>query len=333
MNKINAQHGKMLLNRTDLVLMTNNRLGRLLMMKYRIPISILVILIAMLSFTASAIGVFSSGGKGPFEYTSFRGETITVHGRGIYQDDSVAVAAQGIAQDVVTMVLGVPLLLFSLRWARQGSLKGRLLLTGTLGYFLYTYVSYAFLWMYNPLFLVFVALMSASFFAFLLCMMSFDISSISSYFDPKTPVKFLGGFQIFFAVAIGMLWLGKIIPSLLSGGVPAGLEHYTTLVIQAMDLGFIVPVAITSGVLLLMRRPFGYLLSSVVIMKGFTMGAALSAMIIGQALAGVHMTLTEVIMFPAVSLVIAYCLVLILKSIHEKGVPPIARHGKLTYRR
>lgn len=288
-------------------------------MKYNRLISLLVVCIVILSIFASVIGIFSNGGPGAYQIESFRGETINIHGIGLYSDDSVSLVAQGIAQDIVTLALGNPLLILSLCMLLKGSLKGRLLLTGTLGYFLYTYISYVFLWMYNSMFIVYVVLMSASFFAFTLSILSVDINNLSSSFNTKLPVKFLGGFQIFFAIALCLLWMGKIIPTIINGTVPVGLEHYTTLVIQGLDLGFIVPIALLSGVLLIKRKPFGYLLSSVIIMKGFTMGAALTAMIISQYFAGVSMSIIEIVMFPIFSLIIFYCMILLLKNIDDKG--------------
>lgn len=287
-------------------------------MKYNRSISLLVLCIIILSIFASAMGIFSNAGAGAYEIESFRGESINIHGRGLYSDDSISIVAQGTAQDIVTIALGIPLLILSLCMSLKGSLKGRLLLTGTLGYFLYTYISYVFLWMYNPMFIVYVILMSASFFALTLSMMSVDVNNLSSAFNKKLPVKFLGGFQIFFAVALCLLWMGKIIPTIINGIIPQGLDHYTTLVIQGLDLGFIVPIALLSGVLLIKRKPFGYLLSSVIIMKGFTMGAALTAMIIGQYLAGVAMSIIEITMFPILSLIIFYCMILLLKNIDDK---------------
>ncbi len=294
-------------------------------MKYNRLISLLVLCIVILSIFSSVIGIFSNAGPGAYEIQSFREETININGRGLYIDDSISVVAQGTAQDLVTLALGIPLLIISLYMSLKGSLKGRLLLTGTLGYFLYTYISYVFLWMYNPMFIVYVILMSASFFAFTLSMMSIDISNLSSAFNKRLPVKFLGGFQIFFAAALCLLWLGKIIPTIINGTVPLGLEHYTTLVIQGLDLGFIVPIALLSGVLLIKRKPFGYLLSSVIIMKGLTMGAALTAMIVGQYFAGVAMNIIEMIMFPIFSLIIFYCMILLLKNIDDKEYKDILK--------
>jgi hypothetical protein len=84
-----------------------------------------------------------------------------------------------------------------------------------------------------------------------------------------------------------------------------------------MDLGFIVPTAIISGVLLIKRKPFGYLLASVVIIKESTMLTAISVMIIEQAYAGVQMGLEALVMFPLFNLLTIVCLVLILKNIKE----------------
>lgn len=285
-------------------------------MKYKKAINILVIIIVVLSLAASVCGIFSAGGRGTYEIQSFRGETVLIYGKGLYCNDSVSAASQGIAQDIVTVVLGIPLLIISLCFARKGLLKGRLLLTGTLAYFLYTYVSYSFVWMYNPLFLVYVALMSTSFFAFLLTIMSIKIEELPSAFNKKLPVKFLGGFLIFMGTAIGLMWLGRILPSLINGTSPVGLEHYSTLPIQALDLGFIVPTAIMSGILLIKRKPFGYLLSSVITIKGITMLSAITAMIIGQLLAGVTVSLAEIIIFPLFNLIIIFCLFIIMKNVN-----------------
>ena len=62
----------------------------------------------------------------------------------------------------------------SLRY-RRGSLRGALLLTGTLGYFLYVYASMALgTVVYNELFLAYVVLFSASLFAFVLALTGID---------------------------------------------------------------------------------------------------------------------------------------------------------------
>ena len=284
-------------------------------MKYKKEIRFLVILIVVLSTVACLVGLVYNKGVGSYEFKSINGELIEIYGKGIYKNDSVSVVAQGKASDLVTLVLGVPLLLSSLLFAIKGSFRARLLLTGTLGYFLYTYMSYVFLWMYNPLFLVYVILMSASMFAFIMSMMFFDVERIPKMFKNGLPIRFLAGFQFFIAFMIGMLWLGKIIPSIFSGKVPAGLEHYSTLVIQGMDLGFVIPVAILSGVLILKKRPFGYLLTSIVILKGFTMLTCISAMIINMVISGVEVSVGELVIFPAFNLLAIISMVILFRNV------------------
>lgn len=286
-------------------------------MKNRKTITILTALIILFSLTAAVVGIFSGGGPGRHLFTSVHGETIMLYGRGLYQNDSVSAASQAIAQDVVTILVGIPMLIVSLYFFRKGLLKGKILLGGTLAYFLYTYTSYSFISMYNYLFLMDVALMSLSFFTFVLIMMSFDMDALAGSFGEKTPLKSIAGFLLFIGIAIGLMWIGKIVSPYLTGAIPAGLEHYTTLVIQAMDLGFVVPVSILSGILLLKRKPFGLLLASIMCVKGLTMLTALTAMIIGQLLSGVQVAAAEIILFPAFNLIVIVILVPLMKNIKE----------------
>jgi len=285
-------------------------------MKFRKSISRLVLFIAILSLVASIYGIFSSQGKGQYDFRTIHDTTVTIFGKGLYQNDSVSAASQAIAQDIVTLLLGLPLLLISLYLFRKGLIRGKLLLAGTIAYFLYTYTSYSFLSMLNQFFLIDVALMSASFFAFVLTMMSFDIENLSSYFSEKLPVKFVGGLLVFIGTIFGLMWLGMIAPSI-SGTAPTVLEHYTTLVIQAMDLSFVVPTAFLAGILLIKRKSFGYLLSTVVTVKGITMLTALTAMVINQMLAGIEVGLAILILIPLLNIIIIYSLYLIMKNIKE----------------
>ncbi len=286
-------------------------------MKHQKSVGLLVILIALFSLLAGGIGILSNGGAGSHIFTSIHGESVHIYGYGIYQNDSIATSAQAMAQDWVTVFLGVPLLIISFIIAGKGSIRAKLLLAGTLAYFLYTYMSYTFLCMYNPLFLIYVALMSMSLFAFVLTFISFDLTALAETFKCKFPVKPIGIFLIVFASLIGLMWIGGIIPPLMAGKVPTGLEHYTTLVIQAMDLGLVIPATILAAVLLLKRNPFGILLSAVMCMKGLTMLTALTAMVIGQMATGVKMSVIEVLLFPIMNIVVIFGVIVFMKRIPE----------------
>ena len=286
-------------------------------MKVSTTVIALAMLIMLLALIAAGAGVLWKGSGESYEFTTLRGETVLIHGRGLYAFDTVSVVSQAIAQDVITLAVGTPLLFLATILYRKASLRGNLLLAGTLGYFLYTYASYSFLSAFNSLFLLYVALFSLSLFAFVLTLMSIDVQSLPRHFSPglpRTPIA-----ALLFAVGAFLLvaWLGRIIPALLDGSPPIGLESYSTLVIQVLDLGLVVPLTFLSGVLLLLQQPFGYLLTSVSLVKGFTLTIAVTAMVIGQLLAGVEVALGEALIFPLLSLLVVGATVVLFRNVQE----------------
>ncbi|GAA5522392.1 hypothetical protein LQ318_11635 [Aliifodinibius salicampi] len=288
-------------------------------MRYKKSVTILSAVIMVLAIIAASTGAFSSGGPGTYEIESVRGEVVTVYGEGIYKHMSVDVAPQGIAQDYITLFVAVPLLLISLLWARKNSVRGRFLLAGTLGYFLVTYLFYLVMGMYNILFLIYTALLGISFFAFVQTLLSIDLSSLSERFRASTPVKWLGGFLIFNSMAIGMMWLGVVVPPLLDGSViPVQVEHYTTLIVQGLDLGLLLPLSFVAGLLFMQKRPFGYLLAPVYYIFLSIMMAALTAKIIAMGMLG-QSIMPAIVIIPLVSIIAIVGSVLILKNIAEPG--------------
>ena len=256
-------------------------------MKYQSSLKWMIPLIFLLALFAAGAGLFWPAGDGqPYPLTTFRGEEVTINARGLYYWDTVSSKAQMQANDLITLVVGLPLLAFSTWLAFRGSLKGQLLLAGTLGFFLYTYMSMAFNTAFNDLFIVYVALFSLSMYAFILAMMSFDLASLPGRFSEKLPRGWIAGLLIVSAVFLLVAWLGgRILPTITQDAIPA-MENTTTMVIQAMDLGLIMPFAMLAAILLLRRSAWGYLLSSVAVMKFITMGLAVSTMGINMALNG-----------------------------------------------
>ncbi len=262
-------------------------------MKQKSTILLLVALIAVLALGSTIADLFFVGESSPKEFTSVHGETISLYGNGFFRYDSVSTVAQGLAQDAVTLFLGIPLLIYTAYLFNKGTLRGKLMLAGTLGYFLYTYLSYTFLVFYNPFFLVYVALYSLSLFALILTLLTVDLQALPGQISDRLPRAPIAGFLFFIGLVLTLMWLGRLAPSFTQGLPPVGLEHYTTLIIQAMDLGLIVPLSILAGVLLLKKSAWGYLITSVVVFKGMVLLIAIMAMIINQALAGLPINPVE----------------------------------------
>ena len=281
-------------------------------LKWLIPI------ILILTFVAALAGLWPAEGS-PYPLTTFRGEEVMINARGLYYWDTVSSAAQMQANDLVALVLGLPLLAFSFWLFLRGSLRGRIMLAGTLSFILYTYITMSFGANYNALFLVYVALFSLSLFAFVLVMMSFDLNTLADHFSEKLPRGWIAGVLFFAGSFLSLAWLGLIAATFSPGAVPP-LENTTSMFIQAMDLGVIVPVCLLSGILLLQKKPWGYLLASVSLLKFLTLGIAVSLMAVNMARVGVPISLVELVVFPGMAVAGVIMTIILLKHIRDEVV-------------
>ncbi len=283
------------------------------MLKMNPALKWLVPCIALLLLAATLAGLAPGDGQ-PITLTNFRGEPVTIKASGLYYWDTISSAAQMQANDLTTLVLGLPLLLVAFRLSLRGSLRSRLLLSGTLGFILYTYASMCFGAAYNRFFLVYVALFSLSLFAFILSMMAIDLRGLPGRFSPGLPVGWIAGLLFFTAAFLSLAWLGRIAPTLLRDQTPL-LENVTSMFIQALDLGVIVPVCVLGGVLLLRRQAWGYLMASICLVKFLTLGAAVSLMSLNMARVGAAISPVELVVFPVISAANLVMVVLLLKNI------------------
>jgi hypothetical protein len=202
---------------------------------------------------------------------------------------------------------------------KKGSLQGKLLLSGTLAYFLYTYASFAFGAAYNILFLLYVSLFSLSLFAFIFALREIDIPTLPKQFSSGLPRRTIAIFLFVVGCFLLLAWLGRIAPALLANQPPLGLESYTTLIIQALDLGVVMPIAFLSGILLWKKSPWGYLLSSIVLIKGVTLALAVSAMAVNMIRVGVQVSAGELIMFPSIAIISGGMTVSLLRNVTESA--------------
>jgi hypothetical protein len=200
-------------------------------------------------------------------------------------------------------------------------LRGRLLLTGTLGFFLYTYMSMSMLTSFNAIFLVYVALFSLSLIAFILSMLSFDLEDLPRHFSPRLPRAWIAGLMFLVSGFLSLAWIGRIVTPLVQNQTPV-LENTTTLVIQAMDLGLIVPLAVMAGILLLKRSSWGYLLASVTLLKALTLGLGVSVMVINMARVGVPDSQAIAIPFLVITLLNLVMTVVLLKHVDGRQTLP-----------
>ncbi len=285
-------------------------------MKHFNTLKVLIPMIGLLAFFAAGMGLFYQLPGEPYAFTSHRGENVMINGRGLYYYDTVSSAAQQQGNDVVTLFVAIPLLAVATRMAFRCSLRGRLLLTGTLGFFLYTYLSMCMLTAFNALFLIYVAIFGLSLYAFIVCMMSFNLQDLPRHFSDRLPRGLIAALLFTIGAFLALTWLKRVLSPILTGAPPL-LDNGTTMVIQAMDLSLIVPLAILSGVLLLRRSAWGYLLTSVFVLKTIALGLAVSAMVVNLILNGVPESAGIAIPFVVITILNLMVVVTLWKNVQE----------------
>ncbi len=239
----------------------------------------LCVLVAALAGVSAAFGVFFRGGGRTAKVVSVRGEKYEMVTTGVYRYNSVRMVAEGVGWDVVTLFGAVPALLAALPFVARGSLRARLFAIGMLSYLFYQYLLYAVAWAFGPLFLLFVVTYAASLAAIVWLVSGIDIATLPARFSDAFPRRGVAGFSIAIGLLLVVMWLGRI-ASALGGETDGALLGQTTFVVQALDLGVIVPVALFTAALVLRRRALGFLLAPALMVKAVTMAAAICAMLI-----------------------------------------------------
>jgi hypothetical protein len=103
---------------------------------------------------------------------------------------------------------------------------------------------------------------------------------------------------------LAMLWLPLIARSAGSDQVTE-LYGGTTLVVQAFDLGLLVPLGLFTAVTVHLRLAVGYVLAAIVVVKGMAMGAGISAMLIVEYFATDQLQVVPLAIFAVTALVSA----------------------------
>jgi len=246
----------------------------------------LVPLIALLAVIAAATGLLTSGSSEPFRFSTIHGQSVEIYGQGVYKNDTLLAGAGFRGTDAVTLLLALPLLMVAYVLCRRGSQNGMILLIGTLLYFLYNGASLTFSAAFNPLFLVYTGLFSASLFASITALATFDLQALVKRIQPGFPHRVIAYFNFVAGIGTLFIWMSEVVPALITGTAPATLGPYTTMFTHGFDSAVITPAAILVGIFLLQRKPLGYLLSAPIMILCTLIGVVVIGQTLAQASAG-----------------------------------------------
>ena len=189
--------------------------------------------------------------------------------RGLYPPDPRTLPAF-VGQDAATLAVGLPLLLGSVRAARRGALRGLLLWVGALFYIAYSYAYY--LTLFNPLFLVYVCVVSMSLYALLYLLVSINAEQVRQRFSQRTPVRLAGGFLMVMMGLFGAMWVAAILAALATGAGPTEVQR----TVWPLDLVIAFPAGFWGGLWLWRRRPLAYVVAPLLLAKLGFLGLTLA---------------------------------------------------------
>lgn len=201
----------------------------------------------------------------------------------LYRDIPLIVAAMK-GNDVVTLFLVVPLLIWATIASRRASQRAQLVWMGCLGYMVYNDLYYLFGIAFNRFFLIYAATFICSFYAFIYGFSGIEIHEIALKFKLKTPVRWISGFLLFIGGILFMVEMGQILDFLWTAELPPSIAQFgdpdAPALIFAADFSFVIPAFALAGVWLWQRRSWGFLLTAIMLVKAFTYGAALIGMVL-----------------------------------------------------
>ena len=190
--------------------------------------------------------------------------------RGLYEPNP-ATLPSFLTQDVLSLLVAVPVLLGSMWTTRRGSVRGLLLWMGMLFYLAYAY-SYAVLGdRLAPLFLVYVAIVSMALYCLIYLLLSTDADAVKAHFSRYTPTTPAGAFVTFIALALGSVWVGMIIHDQVAGIPPTRVQ----LIVWPLDLIVAFPALFWGGLYLWRRNALGYVVGGIVLLKSAAEGLTL----------------------------------------------------------
>jgi hypothetical protein len=269
----------------------------------------------------ASIGVFARGDGTAQPFVTVRGETVEFVTTGIYAWNPERLVAEGVGWDVFTLFVGVPALLLAIRGVARGSLRWRLFATGMLGYLFYQYLMYAMAWAIGPLLLPFVGIYAASMIGIAWFVSTIPVADLPRQVTDRFPRRGMAVFSGLMALLLLGMWVPMII-EVLRGELTDNLRGQTTLVVQALDLGIVVPLSVATAVLLLRRRPFGYLLAATLVVKGLAMATAIVAMLLSAWSVEGELAVGELVIFGLAAMA---CLVLLVRMYRALSDEPIPR--------
>jgi len=199
-----------------------------------------------------------------------------------YSRETQNYIAQAVGQDIINLIFVIPLFLISFIMMNKNSKRALFIWTGTLIYIIYTFVIFCFGVHFNALFLVYCLTLSLSFFLLVTVMSQLEYSAIREWYGEKTPRKSTAIYLFIIAGLFYLIWLKEIIPGIVGGKTPQSIVESGLLTnpVFVLDLVFVLPALIITGIKLRRKSPFAFFLAPTFLSFFIVMTMAIGGMVL-----------------------------------------------------
>jgi hypothetical protein len=189
--------------------------------------------------------------------------------------------------DLVTLLVAVPLLTIALILARRGSLRAQLVWLGVIHYTLYNYAFYLFGAAINWFFPLYLALFVLPIFVLVFTLANMDISDLGQRVRPATPSRWISGFMFFFVALLAATWTSQWV-SFLSLGLSVVEQGNFIRTVAGIDISLLGSGLVLGAVWLWKRQPWGYVIAAILNISFAIYALVLTVVSLMQAMAGVE---------------------------------------------
>ncbi|MCA0132145.1 hypothetical protein [Winogradskyella alexanderae] len=226
---------------------------------------------------------------------------ISIADNDIYRDGEWA-NAQWLGQDIITLVIALPLLLISIRKGiEKNKEKWKILNCGVLLYFAYTYSFYVFVAKLTYLYFFQASIFGLSLIGFVISCIGIFNHKCSFNLPSRNLKMIIVIYLSLIALMLSFIWLSDIIAHITNPAHKSDTPNgEAPLIIYTLDLAVIIPLMFTSAILLYQKTNWGYLLSGIILTKTSTLGFALMAMSLSMYLQDLN---------PDYFLIILWCII------------------------
>jgi hypothetical protein len=200
-----------------------------------------------------------------------------LYGSDIYPASQVS---NNVGTDALNLVVGLPILLVSMWFARRGSLIGLLIWPGALFYILYVYTFYILGVPFNVLFLAYIVLVTLSAYTIIGLVANIDGKAVWQRLSGNVPARTTGGMFILISILFMIVDFFLIVTAQISNASVSSTSYASWVT----DFTIQLPALLVVGILLWRHEALGYVTAPGLLFQGAVLNAGFAIVLVIQAI-------------------------------------------------